>query len=113
MTFGSVSYTHLDVYKRQLVDPVAYERLHLLLGVGTVAPEGEDNGDVRVADAGFPKFLKDRGEHHPLSLIHISSRTGLPLLLPVLDPSSSIIRWLARIASIVETPGKTALAPPL
>ena len=48
-----------------LVDPVAYEGPHLLLGVGTVAPEGEDNGDVRVADAGFPEFLKDGGEHHP------------------------------------------------
>ena len=40
---------------------VADEIPHFFLGVGTMAPEGEDNGDIRVADAGFPEFLKDGG----------------------------------------------------
>ena len=61
--FASVSYTHLDVYKRQMLDPTNSNIPVTIDDITSVAVNGRD--------LGFDGYL--------LSLIHISFRWALSL----------------------------------
>ena len=43
----------------------------------------------------------------------MSSRTGLPSMMPARAVGASIMLWLSRMAAYEQRPGTTALAPPL